>query len=144
MRHNPSLKDAGVTQKNDQLTSFDRLFPNQNKLSGLGFGNLIAYPFQGKAIEKDNTLFLNPEPNFENSFLDQLEVMRNILTISESDLDQLIGERDLRQEKVSSKTIELSPISNAKMIMDCITNHYTCVWQLLNEPLKDGKFGIKM
>jgi len=35
-------------------------------------------------------------------------------------------------------------ISNGKMIMGWITNHYTSVWQLLNEPIKDGKFGIKM
>jgi hypothetical protein len=107
------LKDAGVTQNNEQLTSFDRLFPNQNKLSGLGFGNLIAYPFQGKAAEKNNTLFLNPETNFENSFSDQLEVLRNISTLSESDLDRFIDERGLGEEKVSSKEIELSPMNHS-------------------------------
>ena len=107
------LKDAGVTQKNEQLTSFDRLLPNQNKLSGLGLGNLIAYPFQGKAAEKNNTLFLNPETNFENPFSDQLEVLRNISTISESDLDRFIDERGLGEEKVSSKEIELSPMNHS-------------------------------
>jgi len=37
-----------------------------------------------------------------------------------------------------------SDIGNGKMITDWITNHYTCVWQLLNEPLKDSRFGMKM
>jgi hypothetical protein len=37
-----------------------------------------------------------------------------------------------------------SDIRNGKRIMDWIESHYTCVWQLLNEPLKEGKFGIKM
>ncbi|MGO9395270.1 MAG: glycosyltransferase family 39 protein [Desulfobaccales bacterium] len=33
---------------------------------------------------------------------------------------------------------------NGKMIMDWITNHYTYVWQIPKEPLKDGKFVITM
>ena len=37
-----------------------------------------------------------------------------------------------------------SDIRNGKRIMDWIESHYTCVWQLLNEPLKDSRFGMKM
>jgi hypothetical protein len=37
-----------------------------------------------------------------------------------------------------------SDIRNGKRIMDWIESHYTSVWQLLNEPLKDGGFGMKM
>jgi len=33
---------------------------------------------------------------------------------------------------------------NGKRIMDWIKSQYTCVWQLLNEPLKDNNFGIEM
>ncbi len=35
-------------------------------------------------------------------------------------------------------------IRYGKRIMDWIESHYTGVWQLLNEPLKDGGFGMKM
>ncbi len=39
--------------------SYDRFFPNQNTLPKGGFGNLIALPFQGKAREKQNSLFVD-------------------------------------------------------------------------------------
>lgn len=37
-----------------------------------------------------------------------------------------------------------SDIRSGKRIMDWIESHYTSVWQILNEPLKDGGFGMKM
>jgi hypothetical protein len=37
-----------------------------------------------------------------------------------------------------------SDIRNGKMIMDWIKSHYTPVWQILNEPFKDDRFGMKM
>lgn len=37
-----------------------------------------------------------------------------------------------------------SDIRNGKRIMDWIESHYTFVWQILNEPLKDDRFGMKM
>ncbi|MDT0645167.1 hypothetical protein RM545_00565 [Zunongwangia sp. F260] len=36
----------------DKGSSFDRLFPNQDYLSGKGLGNLIALPFYKPAVEK--------------------------------------------------------------------------------------------
>ncbi len=41
--------------------SFDRLFPNQDYHTNLGFGNLIALPFQKAALENENTVFLDQE-----------------------------------------------------------------------------------
>ena len=49
------------------MESYDRLFPNQDTMPRGGFGNLIALPFQGKAMKQGNTLFLddgfNPWPD---------------------------------------------------------------------------------
>ncbi len=49
------------------MESYDRLFPNQDTMPRGGFGNLIALPFQGKALKLGNTLFLddgfNPLPD---------------------------------------------------------------------------------
>lgn len=37
-----------------------------------------------------------------------------------------------------------SDIRNGNKIKNWIKSHYTCVWQLLDEPLKDDKFGMRM
>lgn len=42
-----------------QFKSYDRLFPAQDILPKGGFGNLIALPFQGRAQEDGNTLFVD-------------------------------------------------------------------------------------
>lgn len=41
------------------LTSYDRLFPNQDTLAKGGFGNLIALPLQKKARERGCTVFVD-------------------------------------------------------------------------------------
>lgn len=43
------------------MNSYDRLFPNQDSVPKGGLGNLIALPFQGEAVEKGNTLFLDDD-----------------------------------------------------------------------------------
>ena len=42
------------------LTSYDRLFPNQDTLPKGGFGNLIALPLQKAARDHGNSLFIDP------------------------------------------------------------------------------------
>jgi len=41
------------------MSSYDRLFPNQDIIPNGGFGNLIALPMQYHARQKGNTLFLD-------------------------------------------------------------------------------------
>lgn len=41
------------------MDSYDRFFPNQDTLPRGRFGNLIAFPFQGKPSSKGNSLFLD-------------------------------------------------------------------------------------
>jgi hypothetical protein len=43
------------------MSSYDRLFPNQDSVPKGGFGNLIALPFQKEAVDKGNTLFLDDD-----------------------------------------------------------------------------------
>ncbi|MGB5584182.1 MAG: hypothetical protein WBO93_11400 [Gammaproteobacteria bacterium] len=49
------------------MSSYDRLFPNQDTLPRGGFGNLIALPLQYEPRQADNTVFLDenfqPHPN---------------------------------------------------------------------------------
>lgn len=43
------------------LSSYDRLFPNQDAMPDGGFGNLIALPLQRAAREQGNTVFLDDD-----------------------------------------------------------------------------------
>lgn len=43
----------------EKESSFDRLFPNQDYLSGKGLGNLIALPLHKPALESGNSCFIN-------------------------------------------------------------------------------------
>ncbi|QBN20686.1 DEAD/DEAH box helicase [Flavobacterium nackdongense] len=71
----------------DKSSSFDRMFPNQDFLSGKGFGNLIALPLYKKTFEQGNSCFidvesLEPIPN-------QWDFIKNIQRISPIKLDEL-------------------------------------------------------
>ena len=44
----------------DENSGFDRLFPNQDNLSGKGFGNLIALPLNGISLQQGNSCFIDP------------------------------------------------------------------------------------
>lgn len=71
----------------DKSTSFDRLFPSQDLLSGKGFGNLIALPLFKPTFEKGNSCFVNPE-----SFVpiaDQWNFLKNIQKVTTDHLNVL-------------------------------------------------------
>ena len=58
---NALLTQAGIISIFDKNSSFDRLFPNQDYLSGKGFGNLIALPLHKPALEQGNSCFINEQ-----------------------------------------------------------------------------------
>ena len=82
------LKNAGIIDQFDKEDSFDRLFPNQDLLSGKGFGNLIALPLQGQSRKQQNTVFLNPA-NQLMPFKDQWTFLQQVKKISPKRLDDL-------------------------------------------------------
>ena len=55
------LEEGNIFSVFDKSSSFDRLFPNQNFLSGKGLGNLIALPFYKPALEQGNSCFVNED-----------------------------------------------------------------------------------
>lgn len=81
------LEQSGAFSMFDKNSSFDRLFPNQDFLSGKGFGNLIALPLFKPNFEKGNSCFINPEL-FE-TFTDQWNFLQNIKRVSTNHLDEL-------------------------------------------------------
>ena len=81
------LEDSGAFSMFDKSSSFDRLFPNQDFLSGKGFGNLIALPLFKPNVEKGNSCFVEPE-TFE-AFTDQWNFLQHIKRVSTNYLDKV-------------------------------------------------------
>jgi len=81
------LEQSGAFSVFDRSSSFDRLFPNQDFLSGKGLGNLIALPLFKKTLEQGNSCFINTET--QQPISDQFDFMKSIKRISISELDQL-------------------------------------------------------
>lgn len=84
------LEQSGAFSMFDKSSSFDRLFPNQDFLSGKGFGNLIALPFFKPAMENGNSCFINPE-TFE-PYSNQWQFLNEIERVSIDVLDNLFHE----------------------------------------------------
>lgn len=79
-------KTLNISEFADE-TSFDRLFPNQDIHTKQGFGNLIALPLQGTAIEKQNSVFL--ELTTLSPFSDQWNFLSTIQRLSNSAFDNI-------------------------------------------------------
>lgn len=84
------LEQSGAFSMFDKSSSFDRLFPNQDFLSGKGLGNLIALPFFKPAMDNGNSCFINPE-TFE-SYSNQWQFLNEIERVSIEVLDKLFQE----------------------------------------------------
>jgi superfamily II DNA or RNA helicase len=82
-------KNVGVVAREP---SFDRLFPNQDLLPAGGYGNLIALPLQGQAVEDGNSVFLDPVT--EKPYADQWEYLRLIRPHSLTELNTALTKLD--------------------------------------------------
>lgn len=94
-------KDGRVSFK-----SYDRIFPNQDRLPEGGFGNLIALPLQGKARKNGNSVFVDEDFVL---FEDQWAYLTTIEKISEKQVDNL-----LMLHEQESELGELSTTSETK------------------------------
>lgn len=97
------LEQSGAFSVFDKSSSFDRLFPNQDFLSGKGLGNLIALPLFKKTLEQGNSCFIDSTTMLP--IKEQFDFLKNIKRVSVSELDKLY-------QSVSSPTI--SAVSNTK------------------------------
>lgn len=114
------LEKAGVTGISRDKSGFDRMFPNQDFLQDGGLGNLIALPLQYHAVQKGNTLFLNPD-NTYIPYINQWNFLSNIRKIGEIDIDLFL--------KKSSVDIPL-PLSEERSLRITISNY-------ISIPIKD-------
>ncbi len=79
------------------LSSYDRLFPNQDTLPRGGFGNLIALPLQKAARDRGHSLFLDAQ--FE-PHADQWAFLGKIGKISIQQVSMLVAEAERRNRVI--------------------------------------------
>ena len=68
--------------------SYDRFFPNQDKLPEGGFGNLVALPLQGRARKEGNSVFV--DENFM-VYKDQWNYLLQMKRLSEAEIDAILA-----------------------------------------------------
>ena len=56
---NAILTEAMKRNGHITFNSYDRFFPNQDRMPEGGFGNLIALPLQGRARKMGNSVFVD-------------------------------------------------------------------------------------
>ncbi len=81
------LEQTGIFSEFDKSSSFDRLFPNQDFLSGKGLGNLIALPLYKPAWEQGNSCFI--ETHTLEPHKDQWELIKSIKKVPTEKLNTL-------------------------------------------------------
>jgi superfamily II DNA or RNA helicase/very-short-patch-repair endonuclease len=79
------------------LDSYDRLFPNQDRLPKGGFGNLIALPLQKQARARGNSVFLDDQLQ---PHADQWRFLASIERISTSLAESLVAEAE-RKDRIT-------------------------------------------
>jgi superfamily II DNA or RNA helicase len=103
------LEKSGAFSMFDKSSSFDRLFPNQDYLSGKGLGNLIALPLFKKTFEQGNSCFIDADTLQPIS--DQWQFLQAIKRISLPQLDELY-------QDISNSTIQIAQKStNGKLVI---------------------------
>ncbi|RKQ35606.1 TOTE conflict system archaeo-eukaryotic primase domain-containing protein [Oceanobacillus halophilus] len=85
-------------EKQGNLESFDRLFPNQDSLPKGGFGNLIALPLQKKTRKQNNSVFL--DESF-NPYSNQWKYLSQISKITREAVEGIINKYGYNTNKGS-------------------------------------------
>ncbi|UKJ06131.1 DEAD/DEAH box helicase [Solitalea lacus] len=101
------LTSSGIVSVFDKNTSFDRLFPNQDYLSGKGLGNLIALPLHLTSGQKENSCFI--DPGTQTPYADQWQFLQNIQRVSIDHLEKIYS------NLINSK--QYAPIDNSELII---------------------------
>lgn len=91
------LTETKARNSGFNLSSFDRLFPNQDVLPKGGFGNLIALPLHKQGAQMGNRLFVDRE---FKEYPDQWLYLSTLRKVSIIEIQKLIkSENDIKEEK---------------------------------------------
>lgn len=93
------ITEAATLNKTITFKAFDRMLPAQSTIPEGGFGNLIALPFQGKAQQKGNSVFVDEQ--FE-PFPDQWLYLSQIQLIPRATVQSLIESIENRPHGIAA------------------------------------------
>ena len=96
---NSILTEAMNRDGRMSFNSYDRFFPNQDRVLEGGLGNLVALPLQGQARRKLNSVFV--DDNFL-AYKDQWSFLYHIKKVQESTIDHLLSQH--AQEELGAFT----------------------------------------
>lgn len=103
------LESSGAFSVFDKSASFDRLFPNQDYLSGKGLGNLIALPLHGPSVQAGNCCFIDPKTLIP--FADQWAFLASIQHAEVSLLDAIFEKTLSNTTAVPTEKSDLSKLT---------------------------------
>ena len=86
---NAILTEAMNRNGRMSFNSYDRFFPNQDKITEGGFGNLVALPLQGQARKKHNSVFVD---DAFHVYKDQWAFLYNISKMCEDAVDRILSD----------------------------------------------------
>ncbi len=118
------VREAIAIRGRMELRCYDRLFPSQDVLPGLGPGNLIAAPLHGTSREIGTTVFLDLatlEP-FEDQwdYLSTLERLtpRQVAKLASALREPVVGSRVERTRPAESTRTQPSPAPIVRLALD--------------------------
>ena len=109
------------------LSSYDRLFPNQDTMPKGGFGNLIALPFQGESCKSGNTVFVDKYFDVQKK---QIEILANIKKMTKDEVYTIVEKyaNEDFAEPETTEIIEDDEIPKKENIKDIIfANNIECI-----------------
>ena len=109
------------------LSSYDRLFPNQDTMPKGGFGNLIALPFQGESCKEGNTVFVDKYFDVQKK---QIEILANLKKMTKDEIYTIVEKyaNEDFAEPETTEIIEDDEIPKKENIKDIIfANNIECI-----------------
>lgn len=101
------LTKAMEKSSQNELNSYDRMFPNQDSVPRGKFGNLIALPLQGGPRKHGNSVFVNEQLT---PYSDQWLYLSKVKKLRETDVDSIVASNhDSFVVKESPKLIVSTP-----------------------------------
>lgn len=112
------LEEIEIFSIFDKNSSFDRLFPNQDYLSGKGLGNLIALPFYKPALDQGNSCFVDANLKPYESQWNYLESIKRVEISHLDKLFESLTTSESRQSKSRTNSNKLNIVLNDSIILN--------------------------
>ena len=114
------------------MTSYDRLFPNQDTMPRGGFGNLIALPLQHGPRAKDNTVFVDED---FAAFPDQWAYLAGVQRIPVSTVERVAADAERSGQVLGVRTSGLEDEDEAAPWLIPPSRRSALVAPAVNEPV---------